>query len=102
MFYDIYSLETALINGEFEYSQPQLDSYKLIEAIKFLTTKVRDMESQQLAMQTDFINSQTELFKLQEQLDEHKELIRKMGKDYPELVFSNPKFYIKEETNVNN
>jgi len=94
MFYDIYGLENSLNNGEFEFvGSPQLDTYKLLEALKFLTAKVRDMESQQLAMQTDLINSQSETHKLQEELETHKTIIRKIGKDYPEIVIAKPHFF---------
>jgi hypothetical protein len=103
MFYDIYSLENELTNGGFEMvGTPQLDNYKVLEAIKFLTTKVKELECNSLSLQTDLTNHGTEVWRLTSELNEHKEVIRKMGKDYPELVLSYPKFYSNEETEDDN
>ena len=96
MFYDIYSLENSLMNNEFEHSIQQFDTYKLIEALKFLTQKVKDLEAQTLVQQTEQLNQQSEYFKLQENYAECKHILRKMSKDYPELVIANPKFFSSE------
>lgn len=102
MFYDVYSLENSLNIGEFENSMPQLDNYKLIEALKFLTIKVKELEFQYLNTQTELTTIQAENGELKAQVKEHKSIIKKVAKDYPEIVFAKPHFFAEDKKNDNN
>lgn len=103
MFNDTYSLEYELQNGSFEFQGPQLDTYKLIEALKFLTKKISELEGQQLSQQTEAINQQSIMYSenelLRNELKDCKDIIRKMGRDYPELIIAKPHFFAEEEKN---
>jgi len=92
MFNNLFELET-FCEGLDSSGFSGKSEMELVEAIKLLIKKVNSLEAQLTNLQTDFSSFYSENYEVHERLDEQRDLIKKMGKDFPELVLSNPNFY---------
>jgi len=102
MDYNFYTLENDLANGCIVDFDDNIDSNNLTTALQILTDKLKEIDCQTASNQADNLGASTHIHNLENELHECKTIIRKMGKDYPELVLSYPKFFTKGEENAHN
>ena len=94
---DMYELENELTYGTFASQQTVIDDFKIEQALKMIVNELSVVRSDALnaTTQTQMIQSELEILKV-----EHKEaldIIRKMGKDYPEVVLAKPHMFVEDE-----
>ena len=97
----LWELENDLTYGTFNSTATQVaDALKVEEAFKILLTEVKRLSTIELSLPT----IQTELTTMTHKYEEILEVVRKIGKDYPEVVLAKPHLFAEKETSekINN
>jgi len=91
----IWDLENEMAYGNFSAAAPQVaDALKVEQAFKILISEV-----QRLSVAESTISVlQSELALMTSKYEEILEVVRKMGKDYPEVVLAKPHLFAEKET----
>lgn len=93
----IWELENEMNYGNFSATAPQVaDAFKVEQAFKILTTEVQRLVS----VETQIMTVQADLTNMTMMYQEILEVMRKMGKDYPEVVLAKPHLFVEEEYKV--
>jgi hypothetical protein len=93
----MYELENEMNYGNFTQTAPQVaDAIKVEQAFKILVAEVQRLT----AVETSIISIQSELTNMTEKYSEILEVVRKIGKDYPEVVLAKPHLFVDEEFSV--
>ncbi|RLC44742.1 MAG: hypothetical protein DRH57_08935 [Candidatus Cloacimonadota bacterium] len=80
--------------GNFSSTAPQVaDAFKVEQAFKILVTEVQRLTTVEATMMT----VQAELTTMSAMYEEILEVMRKMGKDYPEVVLAKPHLFVDNE-----
>ena len=96
---NLWELENDLNAGSFTYSAQNIDSFKLEAAIKILTSEIKLLQTDKLTLESEVISLRTDLVNISANYKEMLSIIRKIGKDYPEVVIANTHLLVEEETN---
>lgn len=90
---DFNTLRTELDNGLFEQNIPSIDTYKVVDSLKFLVEKVAELETEIKVTEANLSFAENISYKLQKEVLDFKELFRMIAKDYPEIVLSKPHLF---------
>lgn len=90
---DYESLNTEITNGQLEMNVTQIDTYKLMDALRFLATEIQNLKIQMDISSSDISFLQSQIHTLQNENNEYKYLFKAISKDYPEVVFSKPHLF---------
>lgn len=90
----IWELDNEMTYGNFSNTAPQVaDALKVEQAFKILLTEVQRLTTVEATMMT----IQSELTTMSAMYEEILEVMRKMGKDYPEVVLAKPHLFVDNE-----
>ncbi len=91
----MWELENDLNYGTFTVpaTQQELDTFKVEQAFKLLTQEVQRLS----IVESDMMTVRTDLANMIVMYDEILSVVRKMGRDYPEVVLAKPHLFVEDE-----
>ena len=95
-----YELENAVNYGGITESQLTIDPFKIEQSIKLIVEEINLLRTEKTTLECNLMATQAELSILSENYKEALTIIRKMGRDYPELVISTPHIFSEEKEKV--
>lgn len=93
MINNIYDLEREVTYNNFIQNTMSIDPTKVLEGFKVLLTELKQMQNFSSAYHADMMLLKGTILSLETDNKIYKDIIRKMGKDYPEIVLSYPHFF---------
>lgn len=93
----LWELENELNCGIFSQTTQMVEGYKIEQAFRLLTNEINLSNASRITLETEISGLKTELVQVKEMYKETLDIIRKVGKDYPEIVLAKPHMFAEEE-----
>lgn len=100
MIHNLYDLEREVLYNNLIQSTPSIDHQAIADSIKVLLAELKNVQSLVTTYQYDIMTLKGVLASFELDNQTYKGIIRKMGKDYPEIVLTYPHFFVDEKNVV--
>jgi len=96
MFSDTYNLVTELNNNTLTMQSSTVDAYKVTHALQCIISKLHQVECSSISNYTEVITLKNKIYDLEKSLSDHKFVLQKILKDYPEIIVEKPFIFVNE------
>jgi len=90
----LWELENELNMNTLTTNVQTVDAYKIEEALRVITSELNRL----VVVETELITVKTQLSDIEFKYSEILGIMKKMGKDYPEIVLAKPELFTTKET----